>query len=87
MNFMPKLKHINSLNEDIDHMYDEYTSLGYNYEHNILKNVVSQELFMNPLNDTPYRQIERLIEHLINEVKQIKLAYEYALPKHSKYIN
>ena len=84
---MPKLKYIKSFKEDLNHINDLHLNMGYNYEHNILKNVVSQELFLNPVNDTPYRQIERLIEHLINEVKQIKLSYAFAFPKNSKYIN
>lgn len=84
---MPKISNMTSFNEQLKHRYDNYTNMGYNYERNILKNVCSQELFVNPANDTPMRQIERCIEHLINAVKQIKLAYAYALPKDTKYIN
>lgn len=82
-----KLNHINSFNDVIHHEFDEYKSLGYSYERNILKNVVSPELFSNPVNDVPYRQIERLFEFLIDKVRQIKLTYAYTLPKNSKLID
>ncbi len=84
---MAKLHQVNSFNELVEHTHDKYTGLGYNYERNILKNVVSQELFSNPLNDVPLRQIERLIEDLINKVKSIKLQYAIALHKNSKLLN
>lgn len=82
-----KLKHLDSYKTDIDHEFDEYKSLGYAYERNILKNVISPELFSNPVNDVPYRQIERLFEYLIDKVRQIKLTYAYMLPKNSKLID
>jgi hypothetical protein len=44
-------------------------------------------MFANPLNDIPLRQIERLIEYLVNSVKLIKLQYNIALPKNSKQLN
>lgn len=84
---MARLNLINSLDEELEHMNDNYTNQGYQYEHNLLKNVVSQEMFVNPINDVPMRQIERLIESLINEVRQIKLFYAFAFPKYSKNIN
>lgn len=84
---MPRFKYINSFTEEEDHLYDNYRNLGYDYEHHILKNVISSELFANPVNDTPLRQIEKLIEELINAVKQIKLAYAYTYDKYAKNIN
>ena len=82
---MPKLKYIDSFHEE--HLYDNYTNEGYDYHRNLLNKVVSQEMFANKLNDIPLRQIERLIEHLIDAVKQIKLQYAIAFPKNSKKIN
>lgn len=84
---MPKLVHIDSLEDIQDHVYDVYTELGYKYERNIMKNVVSPEMFNNPIHDAPIRQIERLIENLVNQVKNIKLHFAFALPKHSKLLN
>ena len=52
---MAKFKYINSFDEDVNHLHDNYTGLGYKFEHNIFKNVLSKELFMNPATDTPYR--------------------------------
>ena len=84
---MPKFKYIDSFTEAEDHLYDNYTNLGYNYEHHILKNVISPELFADPMNDAIFRQIERLFEYLINSVKQIKLSYAYTYPKNAKNLN
>lgn len=84
---MPKLRQIDSFYSDYEHTFDDYKNLGYNYEMHIMKNVISPELFSNPVNDTTIRQIERLVEQLINTVKHIKLAYAYAFPKNSKLIN
>ena len=84
---MPKLKYIDSFHEEEKHLYDNYTNEGYDYHRNLLNKVVSQEMFANKLNDIPLRQIERLIEHLIDAVKLIKLQYAIAFPKNSKKIN
>lgn len=84
---MAKLQQISSFEEINNHTHDNYTGLGYKYERNLLKNVVSEELFSNPLNDIPMRQIERLIENLVNQVKSIKLQYAVALDKNSKLLN
>ena len=84
---MPKFKYIESLTDREDHIYDDYKNLGYNYKQHILKNVLSPELFGNPINDINYRQIEKLYEHLIDAVKQIKLTYAYTYPKNAKNLN
>ena len=72
---MPLLKNTKSFRNSSKHWRDNYTNLGYNYHGNILKNVLSSELFSNPVQDTNLRQIERLIEFLIDQVKRIKLQY------------
>lgn len=84
---MARLKKINSFKENSDHAFDKYSNKGYNYNAKLLANVISPELFGNPLNDTPLRQIEKLIQYLVNEVKRIKLTYAIAYPKNSKLIN
>lgn len=84
---MPRLNYIKSFSEKEKHMYDDYKNLGYDYKHHILKNVLSPELFGNPVNDMLFRQIEKLIEELIEQVKQIKLAYAYTYDKDTKNIN
>lgn len=84
---MPRLNYIKSFSEKEKHMYDDYKNLGYDYKHHILKNVLSPELFGNPINDMLFRQIEKLIEELIEQVKQIKLAYAYTYDKDAKNIN
>lgn len=84
---MPRIKNLDSFTEYTDHMYDNTKSDGYAYERHILMNVLSPEVFGNTLNDTNYRQIERLFEYLINAVRQIKLTFAVAFPKNSKHIN
>ena len=84
---MPILKNIQSFTELTDHIYDDYTSGGYEYERHILQNVVSPELFGNNLNDANYRQIERCYEFLINAVRRVKLTFAFAFDKDSKLIN
>ena len=59
---MSRLNYIKSFSEKEKHMYDDYKNLGYDYKHHILKNVLSPELFGNPVNDMLFRQIEKLIE-------------------------
>ena len=84
---MARLNKIDSFDETINHLYDEYTNQGYEYRRHILQNVVSPEMMANPVNDTPLRQIERLYEYLINSVRRIKLTYAIAFPKDSQLIN
>lgn len=84
---MARLNKIDSFDETINHLYDEYTNQGYEYRRHILQNVVSPEMMANPVNDTPLRQIERLYEYLINSVRRIKLTYAIAFPKNSQLIN
>ena len=33
---MPKIKHLNSFREDIDHIHDDIKSLGFDYHKHIL---------------------------------------------------
>lgn len=78
---MPRLLNTTSLTEQRRHLYDDYKHLGYDYHRNILKNTMSDEMFSNPMNDIPFRQIERMIEYLIDTAKQIKLHFNFTLDK------
>lgn len=82
-----RITNLYTLYDKEDHLMDSYRGLGYQYEHNLLNKVISSELFGNPVNDIPLRQIERLIEELINQVKRIKKSFAFALDKHSKKVN
>lgn len=82
-----RLSNVSDFNYRKHHQFDNYTGLGHKYEQDLLNRVVSKEMFANPLNDIPLRQIERLIEYLVNSVKMIKLHYNIALPKNSKQLN
>lgn len=84
---MPKIKELDSFSEVKDHIYDNYTNLGFNYRRNIMRLVSSPELFSNSLLDTPLRQIERMFETAIDAVRKVKLHYAISFPKNSKLIN
>lgn len=84
---MAKLYQIEDLDYSIDHQHDNYTSLGYEYHQNIFNKVLSMELFSNPLNDVPMRQLERLVEFLVDQVKRVKLSFAFALTKNSRLLN
>ena len=84
---MPRFKYLTSFKDKENHIYDNYRNLGYNYKQHIFKNVLSQEIFGNPMNDNIFRQMEKLIEHLVDEVKQIKISYAFTYDKHAKNLN
>lgn len=84
---MPKIKGLESFSEVKDHIYDNYTNLGFDYHRNIMRLVSSPELFANSLLDTPLRQIERMFETAIDAVRKVKLHYAISFPKNSKLIN
>lgn len=84
---MARISNLTSFSEKKHHFYDNYKNQGYQYENNIMRNVLSPEMFANPLNDVPMRQIERLIENLINAVRKIKLHFAITFDKNSKLIN
>ena len=52
---MAKLKYTYSFFEKEKHIHDNFTNLGYEFDRNIMKNVLSPEMFANPVNDTPFR--------------------------------
>jgi hypothetical protein len=67
------------------HFMDIHTAKGYDYHGRLLQKVISPELTANPNQDINYRQIERLIEFLIDSVKRIKLVYAIAVDKNDTY--
>lgn len=70
-----------------NHFRDVKKNLGHDYHGDILHRVVAKELFSNPTQDIPFRQIERLIERLIDSVKQIKLHFSITHDKDDLDIN
>lgn len=66
---------------DLYKIHTNTKQIGYEYHKNILKNVLSSELFSNPTQDYFYRQIERTIEGLIDSVKNIKHHFSYAIDR------
>lgn len=84
---MAKFKFTDSFFETELNQFNNYTNLGYDYRNNIMKNVLSEEMFANPANDVPIRQLERMVEFLVDQVKRIKLEYNFTLPKNSRLLN
>lgn len=72
---------------NLKHNQDNYKNLGYNYAGNIFKKTLSPEVFSNPLQQSNYNQLEKLILNLINEVKQIRKQFSIAHDKNSLNIN
>lgn len=78
---MGKLYRVKTLKSDLE-FRTKLGFLGYEYKkYGILNKVISPEIFLNVLLDKPLRQIERLIEELIDQSKRIKLHYSFALKK------
>ena len=83
-----KLNKIKSFSYSQRHAQDHFKNIGYKYwENGILNRVISRELFSNPKQDIPYRQIERLIVYLVNAAKQIRTQYSIAHEKDTIMIN
>ncbi len=79
---------LKSFKHEAHHWNDNFTNLGYHYEtEGILKNVLSHELFSNPVQDTPLRQVERLVVYVVNTIKQIRTQYSIAHEKDTILIN
>lgn len=84
---MPRIHELKSFNEKKDHFYDDYKNLGYDWRGNIMRKALTPEIFANPLNDTPMRQIERIIELLIDFARQIKIQNAITYPKDTDLLN
>lgn len=83
-----RLKFKKSFRYSQDHFRDNFLNLGYRYwEKGILERVVSPELYANPAHDGTYRQLDKLLVHLVNSVKRIKTQYSIAHDKDSILIN
>lgn len=83
-----KLNKVRSYKWYQKHAQDKMRNLGYRYwENGILNRVISRELFSNPLQDRPFRQIERLIEQLVNTAKQVRTQFSVAHEKDTIFIN
>lgn len=62
--------------------------LGYEYHGNVYKNTISSELYYsNEKNTQSINLLERLMNFLIDSVKQIKLQYSIAHDKNDKRLN
>ena len=78
---MAQILGLNDWHEESLHFMDVKRDNRYNYHGQLLNKVISPEITANPKHDINYRQIERLIEWLIDSVKRIKLTYAIAVDK------
>lgn len=76
-----KLPYYKNRNSYIRHVSDNYKNKGYEYHRNLFKNMLSPELFSNPTQDFFYRPIEKVLEGLIDSVKNIKHHLMFAIDK------
>ena len=78
----------NSLYQTVYNRKDKRLHLGYMYKGNLLKRVLSNQMFgANPLLDAFIAYIERYIYEHIEAVKQIKIFANPALDKNENRIN
>ena len=78
---MPQRVTTTELHTEIKHARDAYKGVGHDYHGNILRNMLSNELFSNPTQDAFLWGIEVLIEELIDSVKTIKKHFSIAHKK------
>jgi hypothetical protein len=69
------------------HINDVFLNLGYDYRGNILKNGTSPELWANPLQTPMYGRLEGMILFLLENVKNIKKHFAFAIDKDNLNIN
>lgn len=78
----------NSLYQTVYNRKDKRLHLGYKYKGNLMKRVLSNQLFgANPLLDAFIAYIEQYIYEHIEAVKQIKIFANPALDKNENRIN
>lgn len=66
---------------------DIYTDLGFKYHGQIFKKTMSPVILQNKVNSAILKQIEPIVEYLIESVKQIKLQYLFSLDKKDTRLN
>lgn len=71
----------------ISHRKDNFDIKRYDYHGNVLKHTLSPEMFNNDNQNYIFSQMERLINFLIDEVKNIKLHFSIAHNKNDFNIN
>lgn len=66
---------------------DDYKNLGFNYEGQIFKRTLSSAFFGDKKRVDILNEFEKMIFFLIEQVKNIKKAFNYTIDKDSNKIN
>ena len=69
------------------HRNDIILNLGYDYKGNILKNSLSNFMYLNPTNASILENIDPLIYDLVENVKRIKTSFVWAVDKSDRKLN
>jgi hypothetical protein len=68
-------------------IFDNYKNLGYSYKGNIFRNSISSLFYLDDRKIRILNEMEKMIYFLIEKVKNIKKARNYAIDKDSSNIN
>lgn len=69
------------------HLNDYFLNLGYKYSGNILHKTTSKVLWTNPNQTGMFKQLETLIEYLVDNSKMVKKWFSIAHDKNTLNIN
>lgn len=75
------------------HFCDYYQNLGYDYHGHIFERTMSPQIFANPkvwngeMESGLLKPAERMVEFLVDSVKQIKIQFSIAHERDAKNIN
>jgi hypothetical protein len=73
--------------EVAEHIFDDYKNLGYNYNGKLFRNSVSSIYYLDDRKSGVLSKFENMFLFLIDKVKDIKRARNYAIDKRSPNIN
>lgn len=76
-----------NLNYILEHRNDRILHIGYDYRGKVLKRTLSKVMFIEKKREAILNEIEKIVDFLIDSVKHIKKAYNYALEKNYRDFN
>jgi len=82
-----KYKGFDSIYDKIDTDRWELKNLGYKYEDTLLEDNTSKYLQRNEMVSSMFSYLNKILSHLINNVKFLRNFNNYAVPKDYKHIN
>lgn len=82
-----KYKGFDSIYDKINTRRWELKNLGYKYEDTLFEDNTSKYLQRNPMMVGMFKHLNKIMSHLINNVKYLRNYNNYAVPKDYKFIN